>query len=293
MTSPSRVPAIATCRDGWRLSIELVVPPEPRAVAIAGHAMMVDRRTLDVLRDGLVSHLAARGIAVVWPDLRGHGKSGPLASEGGRWTYDDLVEQDTPALIAFARERLPGLPLVAVGHSLFGHVALAHVARHPDAALDGLALLAANIWAPRWERDRVTTWKKRALAEAFDGVTRLWGYFPTRRLKIGSCDEAAGYVRQLASFTRADNWVADDGFSYADALPGIRKPLLSVAAAGDRLLCNPEAARLFVEAVPGAEHITVGRASGLATDSSHMGLVLDRRCRPVWDRVADFVLRCA
>jgi predicted alpha/beta hydrolase len=286
-----REAATAVCADGWRLAVEIVRPLEPRAVAIAGHAMFVDRRTLDVMRDGLVSHLAARRIAVLWPDLRGHGKSGPLAADGGRWSYDDLVEQDTPALIGLARERLPGLPLVLVGHSLFGHVALAHVARHPEAAVEGLVLLAANIWARRWEGDALTMWKKRALMAAFDGVARAWGYFPARRLRLGNCDESTTYVSQLAGFARADDWVAGDGFSYAEALPGVRRPVLSIAAAGDRLLCIPESARRFLERVPGAVHRTVGRATGLPTDSSHMGLVLDRRCRPAWDEIADFVLR--
>jgi hypothetical protein len=36
-----------TCADGWRLRGELRLPPSPRAVAVVGHAMMVDRRTLD------------------------------------------------------------------------------------------------------------------------------------------------------------------------------------------------------------------------------------------------------
>ena len=32
--------------DGWTLHVVEVCPPEPRATVIAGHAMMVDRRTL-------------------------------------------------------------------------------------------------------------------------------------------------------------------------------------------------------------------------------------------------------
>src|SRR5262245_58590813 len=119
-----------TCRDGWRLDADLLVPEAPRAVAVLGHSMFANRRTLDRRGRGLASHLAARGIAVLNFDLRGHGGSTPHAAGGGRWRYDDLVEQDVPAAVDFARRQFPSLPLACVGHSLFGHAALAHLTRH-------------------------------------------------------------------------------------------------------------------------------------------------------------------
>ncbi len=292
MRSTARDAAAVLCADGWRLSVKVRSPPRPRAVAVAGHAMMCDRRTLDVGGDGLVSHLVARSVAVVWPDLRGHGESGPLAAAGGRWSYDDLVEQDTPALLAFARARFPGLPVAVVGHSLFGHVALAHAGRHPDAPVDGLVLLGANVWGARWEPDPLLLAAKRASLEAMGAITRLVGYFPTRRLRLGSCDEAAPYVEQLVGFLRA-GWRARDGFSYADGARGVRKRLLAITAANDRLLCSPPVGRRFADEVAHAEHFVAGRASGLGIDPGHMGLVLDRRCRPAWERAAAFILGLA
>ena len=279
------------CSDGFRLSVQVVTPLRPRAAAVVGHAMMVDRRTMDQRGDGVVSALARRGIAAIWPDLRGHGGSGPLAAAGGSWSYGDLVELDTPALLRFARQRFPGLPVAAVGHSLFGHVALAHVARHPEADVDGLVLLAANVWAPRWEPDPRLRLEKRLAMEALAAIVRAWGYFPSRRLGVGSCDEAAPMIRRLVDNVREDDWRSEDGFSYAAALPSVRRPLLSIAAAGDRRLCSPGCAARFVAAVRGAELLVVGLRSGLVTDGGHMALVTDPRCRPAWDRVADFILR--
>jgi alpha-beta hydrolase superfamily lysophospholipase len=176
-----------TCDDGWILQGEVLTPENPRAVAIVGHAMMVDRRTLRQL----VAHLVEQQIAVVWFDLRGHGESGPLPRDGGRWCYDDLVE-DVPQLIRFARERFPELPLMIVGHSLFGHATLAHLTRHPATRLDKLVLLASNFVHPEWN------W--RALADKgapillMSAITRAVGYFPVRLMKLGTADEAAPYV---------------------------------------------------------------------------------------------------
>lgn len=286
----SRQPFSVVCADGWRLAGELVVGDEPVAVAVVAHAMMVDRRTLDRPRGrGLVSELAARGIACVVADLRGHGKSGPRAEEGGDWGYDELVEQDVPALVAFARARFPGLPLACVGHSLFGHVALGHVARHPEALIDGLVLLACNVANPTWAARPLSRWQKGALIEAMGAVTRAVGRLPVRRLGYGTDDEAAGYVRDFVRCWRVGDWQARDGFSYYQALAKLRRPLLALVGSGDRLMSPAHDARALALRVPGAACHTVGRTSGLSFDPDHMGLVLDERARPAWRQAAAFI----
>ena len=190
--------------------------------------MMVDRRTLDRPRGrGLVSTLAARGIACVVADLRGHGKSGPRAGEGGDWAYDDLVEHDVPTLVAFARARFPSLPLACVGHSLFGHVALAHLSRHPHAAIDALVLLAVNAPNPAWSLRSIHGLRRRAGIELMGLLSRAFGRLPARRLRYGTDDEAAGYVRDFLRNGRARRWRARDGFDYWDALPRIDRPVLA------------------------------------------------------------------
>lgn len=287
--SLSREPFTVGCDDGWILRGDVVGDPRtpPVAVAIAGHAMMVDRRTLDRGGRGLVSHLAAREIAVVWPDLRGHGKSGPRASDGGDWSYDDLVERDTAALSAFARARFPSLPCVAVGHSLFGHVALAHVARHRAAPIDALVLLACNVAHPGWSHPSRLV--KGALIELMGLATRIHGYLPVRRFGAGSDDESRSYVADFVRGWRSNEWRARDGFDYWRALPSVNRPVLALVGAADRLLSPPEDARSLVSPLLEATFAVVGKASGLAFDPDHMGLVLDERARPAWEEVAQFI----
>ncbi len=285
-------PFEVACADGWTLRGELRSPPAPKAVAVVGHAMMVDRRTLDRPREaGLVSRLASGGVAVVWPDLRGHGESGPRPEEGGDWSYDDLVEQDVPALVGFARARFPGLPCFAIGHSLFGHVVLAHLARHPDLPLDGLVMLAGNAPNPDWRKRPLSWLKKGALIEAMHAFTLALGRLPIRRLGLGTDDEPRGYIADFSRMWRLPDWRARDGFSYFAALGQVRTPILALTGAADRLLAPHEDVRGLMSEVPHATVEVVGKQSGLSFDPDHMGLVLDARARPVWDRVLAFVLR--
>jgi predicted alpha/beta hydrolase len=255
--------------------------------------MMVDRRTLDRRGRGLASQLAARGIACVSADLRGHGASGPRAGEGGDWRYDDLVEHDVPTLAAWARAQFPSLPVVCVGHSLFGHVSLAHVARHADAPIDGLVLLSCNVANPDWARRPLQLVLKRSLIEVAALVSRVVGRVPARRLGIGSDDEAAGYVRDFVRCVRAVEWRAHDGFSYYDALPSVTRPVLAMVGAGDRVMASEADARGLVAGLPRLDFRVVGRRSGLSFDPGHMGLLLDERARPAWVEVADFILGLA
>lgn len=283
-------PFSVACADGWVLSGEIVVGPPPSAVAVVSHAMMVDRRTLDRPRGrGLVSSLAARGIAVVVADLRGHGKSRPRADEGGDWGYDDLVEHDVPTLIAFARARFPSLPLALVGHSLFGHVGLAHVARHPDAGVDGLVLLAVNVPNPSWQTRPLARATRRTLIEAMGALTTVYGRLPARRLRYGTDDESRGYVADFVRNCRTRRWRARDGFDYWENLTRVRRPLLVMVGAGDVFMSPPQDARAVALRAPDATFALVGRSSGLPFDPDHMGLVLDERARPAWHQVADFI----
>jgi pimeloyl-ACP methyl ester carboxylesterase len=294
-SSLERRPVAARCADGWELRGELVTDPAtpPRAIAIVGHAMMVDRRTLDRRRRGLVSHLAARGIAALAVDLRGHGESGPRAEDGGDWSYDDFVEQDVPALVQLARAQLPSLPCVAIGHSLFAHVALARVARHPETPLDALVLLACNVSHPGWHARPLARLTKGALIEVTGVLARVAGRLPARRLRQGSDDEARSYVSDFVRGWRTGQWRARDGFDYFAALPSLTRPVLAIVGAGDRLLSPPEDARSLVAPIAHADFRVVGRATGLPFDPGHMELVLDERARPAWDEVARFVLDVA
>src|SRR6185503_13780407 len=134
------------------LAVEIREPKGPvRGTAILLHSMMASRRMWNSpVEQGVAAVLNAHGLRTLALDFRGHGDSGPSASRGGRWSYDDLVREDVPVLCRAARERWPNARLTLVGHSLGGHVSLASVSTS-SAEADAVAVLATNVWMPSQE----------------------------------------------------------------------------------------------------------------------------------------------
>ncbi len=271
--------------DGWSLAVEEHAPTGPeRGVVLAGHAMMCDRRTLDRPREaGLASTLAASGLRVYTFDSRGHGQSGPTAGQGGRWTYDDVVERDWPAVVAWARARHPAGPLAAIGHSLTGHALVFWLGLTPDAPVDAAVTIGANVWMRRHEPSRRLWLRKRATIEAWRAITLALGRFPARRLRIGTDDEAAEYVLDLCRFVREGRCRRRAGGDYLDGLPRVRPPVLALVGGADDVMCHVESARRFHAAIPRHELRVVPGVD-------HMGLVLAPQMADVWRDVAGFIL---
>lgn len=226
--------------------------------------------------------LADDGWEVWCADFRGHG-----ASPADRWTYDDLVRCDVPALIACARAAQQG-PVVVIGHSLGGHVAIAAATEGSPA--DAYVILAANVWMPRLDADRGRRIARAVTMRLFEAASRS-GRFPARRLRVGPVDECAEYVGDLIRFWRHDAWRSRDGRDWFAAARDLRTPILAITGAGDRLMAHPVGARAFAQNVPTAEFRVVGRRTGLLFDPGHMPLVTDERSRPVWHEVARWLRR--
>jgi predicted alpha/beta hydrolase len=283
-------PVTARTQDGWELRGETIAAGDGRGVAVLGHAMMVSRRTMDRPRGrGLASALAAEGLGVVAFDLRGHGESGPSALDGGAYTYDDFVQRDIPALVAFARERFPGQRVALVGHSLAAHAGLASSGVLPERGPDAIVSIAGNIWLPSMERSRLRAAAKTAILRGWLGVAERWGHFDPRPLRMGTDAVALPYVRQFWQMWSEDHYGSVDGRTdYLEALGRVQIPVFSLASAGDRLLAHPESVARFMDRVGSAKKVSRvvrhGEMGPKAPD--HMGLVTRTSSAPLWGEIA-------
>ncbi len=281
-----RIPA----PDGWTLDVlDLEPDGEPRGIVVAGHAMMVDRRTyragLTEARPGLARTLVAAGFRVLLPDLRGHGRSGPLPRDGGDWTYDQLVA-DTAVYVALARDLAPRLPIALLGHSLFAHTSLAWLGQHPDAPVAAHVGLAMDVWMRGCEPSRARWLLKRGVMATAAAIAAGSGHFPATRLRLGNMDESAGYWSDIHRNVRAGSWHARDGTDYHAGLARVRCPCLHVVSVNDRLYAHPASALRLTAQIPHRTTVQLGRDPGLEhLRPDHMG-VLTGASEPAWQTVA-------
>jgi len=265
------------------VALRAVVQDPPPGVALRGtcvlaHALFA-RKTAFGRRDGagLARVYSAAGWRTIAFDFRGHGES-LLPRSARDWGYDDLVRLDLPAVVECARARSEGRPVVVVGHSLGGHVALASQGTGRLEA-DAVIAIAASIWLRAFEPSRVRWAAKRLLARGLrESATRLGGV-PARRLRIGSDDASPRFARDLAGFMKTNAWRSADGADdYLGALARVIVPVCAVASDGDRIVCHPESAELFTRRCGGlVELVRVTRSDDGRRPPGHMTMVTSSR----------------
>jgi predicted alpha/beta hydrolase len=282
-------------KDRQTLFADVREPAVEKAIGVAvlAHAMFARRTEFErPVGTGLAELIAGAGYVTVAFDFRGHGDSAPFAKDGADWSYDDLVQTDLPTVVACARGRFSEIPVVVVGHSLGGHVALASQGAGVLGA-DALVLIAANVWMRQLEPSMRTWLKKRAYLESLLLASRSRGYFPARSLRLGSDDEALRYVAALTRTSRLGRWTSDDGaFDYGALSSRIRVPIATITSDGDHLMCTPSSGERMVEGTQGQRLAQrVRRCDDGSPPPDHMALVTSGKVREVYRRVFSWLGR--
>ena len=263
------------------------------------HAMMADHRSLDKPEgSGCGSFFTDQGWEVYLADLRGHGDSRPPDSNTSAWSYHDLVQLDIPSLVSFVRKRHPELKLCLFGQSLGGHISVAaHGAGFIEKPPEVYALLSTNLWQPSLENRLIRRAIKPLSLLVFEGISRVFGRFPSRALGLGTNDESLGYVRDLCGFWWNDFWgLKSKGLDYGAGIKDLDSPILFVTGKGDRWMADAKGAETWSRVFPPklVESWRVGKGDfGLNFAPGHMELTTDVRSRPLWEaldkRLSEFL----
>lgn len=122
-------PSSIQARDGITLHVadDELDDPRARIVIVHGYAEHLGRY------DELAGRLAARGFECHRFDLRGHGHSGGVAAHVAR--FDDYLDDLTRVLdhVRASTSNAKPAPLLLLGHSLGGLIALSFVRARPEA----------------------------------------------------------------------------------------------------------------------------------------------------------------
>lgn len=180
----------------------------------------------------LAAALAAAAGAVAVLELRAVGESRVRPSRRLDFGYADLIDGEVDAAIGALRARFPGQPLVLLGHSLGGHLALLHQARHPGRPIDGLLLVASG--APYFRAYGGKRWLVRAFGGVAGWSSRLLGHFPGDWLGFGGRQgrtlmvEWSGFVR--SGQPQVSGWRDS---AWRPRLKQVALPTLALATRGD------------------------------------------------------------
>jgi alpha-beta hydrolase superfamily lysophospholipase len=232
----------------------------------------------DLTFEGAARAWSARGIAVYAPDQRGFGAN----PSRRRWPGTAALVGDAVALSREVRARYPGVPLVVVGHSMGGGVALAAAAEGLDA--DALVLAGPAI-AGGDELSPLARAAARALAAALP--EKRW----TGRGFVAICptDNPAALARVAADprhfgdpSSRELLGLVEVMDRAAAAAPAVELPTLTLMGAHDEIL-RPEAVESVHARIPGAAGYL------LYPDGWHW-LFRDLQAERVWRDVGDFAL---
>jgi alpha-beta hydrolase superfamily lysophospholipase len=201
--------------------------------------------------------LAARGYALYAIDHRGHGRS-----EGRRAVIDRMANavEDLHTLVERVAKEQGGRPVVLLGHSMGGAVALSYTIEHED-ALDALVLSAPL--AALEAASPVT----RAAGRVLSIVAPALGVFAIDSTAVSRDPQVVkdydadplNHHGKLPARTVGELSSAIDG--YPDAVPRFRLPMLVMHGTADRL--TPIAGSEMVYERTGSEDKTFTRCDGL------------------------------
>ena len=201
---------------------------EPRAVVVLAHGASEHGGRYAWTGE----ELTKRGYALYAIDHRGHGKS-----EGRRALIDRMrnAVEDLHTLVEKAGAQHPGRPLVLIGHSMGGAVALSYTIEHQD-ALDALVLsgpLAALEAAPAVQR---AAGRMLSVIAPSLGVVGIDSTAVSRDPAVVKDydDDPLNYHGKLPARTVAELSAAIDG--YPEGVTGFKLPMLVMHGTADRLV---------------------------------------------------------
>lgn len=252
-----------TARDGHRFTVQARVPPSPRAVLLWLPALGIAARHYATFADAL----AARGIATLLHEWRGHGGSDLRAGDGRDWGWRVLLQDDLDASVAALAQLAPGVPRIIGGHSMGGQLACCRAALSPG---DASAVWLVGSGAPYWRAfpPRERLWLP-LVYRFLPWLARRNGHLPGRRIGFGGT-EAVGVIDDWSRVALSGRYAArglDADIEAALAMQA--SPVHAVALADDWL--GPETSlRFLLDKMPTARAtVDVLDAAALGTRADH------------------------
>lgn len=254
-----------------------------RAVALVVPAMAVPKEYYSPLGDWL----AGRGFDVLTFDFRGMGESAPASLRGFETDILTWARQDCAAMLAAARARAAGRPIVWIGHSLGGQV-LAMTPGHESLAAAITVASGVGYWRENAYPLRLYSWFLWFFAAP--AATALCGYFPGRVLGMVG-DLPRGVIEQWSRWCRHPEYaVGVEGEAMRERYRRVSLPLLSLSFTDDEYMSERNVAVLhgFYENARRSMRRFAPRDLGVSR-IGHFGFFRPRTGERLWPSMLDWI----
>jgi predicted alpha/beta hydrolase len=206
---------------GTDLVVRAYPGEDDRPVVVVWPALGVPARFYETF----VPPLREQGFSVALADYR------KVDGRASRFGYHDFASTDFPAVVAEARKRFPGRPVLLLGHSLGGQIALAYASRRPE-EVDGIVLVAASTPYYRAYPPRLAA--RTLLATQLVGAgAAVLGYWPGDKLKFGG-RQSKVLLGDWARLSRTGRFrFTGVDADYERSIAELKVPVLAVSVEGD------------------------------------------------------------
>ena len=226
MTAPKRPTLVFSTVGGEQTAEVFEAEDQPRAIVLIAPALGVKAAYYGKMCQ-LLAKAGMTGLAV---DMPGLGLSPTRASKRDDWGYPDLIDHYRTACLA-AHAAYPRLPVIVLGHSIGGQVALM-VAGQSVPGLAGVVLVASG--SPHWRAwEGASAWGVRGFMATAGWLGKVWGHFPGDYIGFGG-RQPKTLMKQWSHVGATGRFDFGDGQGEALlAQPG--PPTRSIYLVGDRL----------------------------------------------------------
>jgi len=166
--------------DGYELGGLLCSLPGEKPARVAVLHPGAGIRSISYRRFALF--LAQSGIPTLLYDYRGIGLSRPRALRGFNATVEDWSEYDCTAAIAWLQRRFPDIPIIGIAHSIGALLVggARNARQQAELVFIGAHTAYCGDYRERYRVPMTLLWHG-----VMPAVTRVLGYFPASRLKLG------------------------------------------------------------------------------------------------------------
>jgi predicted alpha/beta hydrolase len=215
--------------DGVEIDASFFMPGvKPRGAVLIAGAMSAPQSYYRPFAEWL----AGQGYIAATFDYRGTGasRSGPL--RGYKADILDWARLDCAALLEAVAQRVPGLPVYWVGHSLGGQI-LGFLPNRERIAKAITVATGSGYWRENAPALRRRVWWLWYFVAPL--ATALCGYFPGARLrKVG--DLPKGVIEQWRRWCLNPEYAVGDGEHVRAQFAAVRTPIVSLSFVDDELM---------------------------------------------------------